>query len=98
LAAFLIVDVTEVSKEPIYAEYRHRAPTTLAAHVGTYLVRGGQVETSKAIGDLSAWLSCALSLPSARNWWHDPIYSELKAIRQRSTTTKMILLEGLPDA
>lgn len=43
--AFLIVDVTEVSKEPIYAEYRHRAPTTLAAQVGTHLIRGGQVDT-----------------------------------------------------
>ena len=45
MAAFLIVDVTEVSSEPIYAEYRQGVPSTLAGHGGRYLVRGGQVET-----------------------------------------------------
>jgi hypothetical protein len=31
LAAFLIVDVTDMSSEPIYAKYRQRVASTLAA-------------------------------------------------------------------
>lgn len=45
LAAFVIVDVTEVNDEPTYAKYRKGAPSTLAAHGRTYLVRGRKVET-----------------------------------------------------
>jgi len=36
------------------------------------------------------------SVEAARKWWQDPSYSELKGMRQRSTTTNMILVEGLP--
>jgi len=37
------------------------------------------------------------SAAAARSWWHDPEYSELKAMRQRSTITNMILVEGIPN-
>lgn len=99
LAAFLIVEVADMSSEPIYAEYRQRVPPTLAAHGGTYLVRGGPVETLE--GDWRPKRVVVVrfeSAEAARNWWHDPTYSELKTMRQRSTRTNMILVEGPPNA
>jgi uncharacterized protein (DUF1330 family) len=99
LAAFLIVEIAGVSSEPMYAEYRERVPATLAAHGGTYLVRGGQVEALEG-----SWRPKRIvvvrfdSAEAARNWWRDPAYSELKALRQQSTTTNMLLVEGLPNA
>jgi uncharacterized protein (DUF1330 family) len=33
----------------------------------------------------------------AREWFNNSGYAELKAMRQRSTTTNMILVEGVPN-
>jgi uncharacterized protein (DUF1330 family) len=38
------------------------------------------------------------SAEAARSWWDDPGYSELKAMRQRSATTNLILVEEIPNA
>jgi uncharacterized protein (DUF1330 family) len=85
--------------EPTYAKYQQGAPSTLAAHGGTYLVRGGQVETLEGNWRPNRVVVVRFhSVEAARNWWRDPTYSELKAMRQRSTTTNMILVEGLPNA
>ena len=55
MAAFLIVDVTDVSNEPIYAEYREKvAELTWSAAV--------RLKPLKATGDLSG-SSCASTLP-----------------------------------
>ncbi len=99
MPAFLIVDVTDVSNEPIYAEYRKRVPSMLAAHGGSYVVRGGDVEVLEGNWRPKRVVVVRFeSAEAARNWWRDPSYSELKVMRQRSTTTNMILVEGLPDA
>ena len=73
--------------------------STPAGHGGRYLVRGGQVETLEG-----NWRPHRVvvthfdSVEAARSWWSDPAYSELKAMRQRSTTTNIILVEGLLGA
>lgn len=95
MAAFLIVDVPGVNDEPTYPKYQQGAP----AHGGTYLVHGGQVETLEGNWRPNRVVVVRFrSVEAARNWWRDPTYSELKAMRQRSTTTNMILVEGLPSA
>jgi uncharacterized protein (DUF1330 family) len=99
LATFLIVDVPEVNDEAAHAKYRQGVSSTLPAHGGTYLVRGGQVETLEGNWRPDRVVVVRVrSVEAARNWWRDPTYSELKAMRQRSTTTNMILVEGLPNA
>lgn len=62
LAAFLIVDVTEVSGELIYAEYRQGVPSTLAEHGGRYWFEAVKLKRLKEIGDLVALSSCASTL------------------------------------
>jgi|SRR5215510_15167933 len=98
MAAFLIVEISKVHDEQTYAEYREKASPNLAAAGAEYLVRGGAVEVLE--GD---WKPNRLvvirfdSAEAARRWWSDPGYAGLKALRQNSTTSKMILVEGLPD-
>lgn len=95
MAAFLIIEVADVHDEESYADYRAQVPSELAAAGGTYLVRGGPIEVLEG-----SWIPKRIvvvrfdSAEAARRWWHDPDYSELKAMRQRSTTTNMILVEG----
>jgi uncharacterized protein (DUF1330 family) len=99
LAAFLIVEVTAVHDEKTYSEYRGRVPSTLAAGGGAYLVRGGRVEVLEGRWRPKRVVIVRFdSAEAARSWWNDPGYSELKAMRQQSTTTNMILVEGVPDA
>ena len=80
-----------------------RIPTSGALDAGsawgTYLVRGGQVETLEGNWRPKQVVVVRFhSVEAACNWWRDPTCSELKAMRQRSTTTNMILVEGLPNA
>lgn len=99
MAAFLIIEVTEVHDELTYARYRERVPSTLATDRGAYLVRGGQVEVLEGSWQPKRVVVVRFdSADAARSWWNDPVYSELKAMRQRSTTTNMILVEGIPNA
>lgn len=99
MAAFLIIEVTEVHDEQAYAQYRERVPSTLAAGGGAYLVRGGRVEVLEGSWQPKRVVVVRFdSADAAGSWWDDAGYSELKAMRQRSTTTNMILVEGIPNA
>jgi len=99
LAAFLIIEVTEVHDEQAYAQYRERVLSTLKAHRGAYLVRGGQVEVLEGSWQPKRVVVVRFgSAEAARSWWDDPGYTELKAMRQRSAATNMILVEGIPNA
>lgn len=99
MAAFLIIEIAEVHDEEVYAKYRKVVTPNLAAAGATYLVRGGQVEVLEG-----SWRPKRIvvvrfdSVEAARRWWNDPAYAELKAMRQGSTTTNMILVEGVPHA
>jgi uncharacterized protein (DUF1330 family) len=99
LAAFLIIEVTEVHDEQTYVQYRERVPSTLAADGGAYLVRGGQVEVLEGSWQPNRVVVVRFdSADAALSWWDDPAYWELNAMRQRSTATNMILAEGIPNA
>lgn len=99
MAAFLIIEVTEVHDEQTYAQYRDRVPSTLAADGGAYLVRGGQVEVLEGSWQPKRVVVVRFdSADAAHSWWDDPAHSELRAMRQRSTATNMILVEGIPNA
>jgi len=96
MSAFLIAEI-EVHDEQTYAIYR-AGVANLAAAGGTYLVRSGELEVLE--GDWHPKRVVVIrfdSAEAARRWWSSPEYSELKAMRQRSATTNMILVEGVPD-
>jgi uncharacterized protein (DUF1330 family) len=99
LVAFLIVEIKEVLDETGYARYREGALPNLAAAGGSYLVRDGNVEVLE--GDWRPKRMVVIrfdSAEAAHRWWHGPGYADLKAMRQCSTTTNMILVQGVPDA
>jgi len=96
MKAYVIVDI-EVTDPPAYENYRKLAPATIAAYGGTYLARGGA--TTLLEGGWQPKRLVILEFPSAERaseWWHSPEYAEPKRLRQLSTHTNMVLIEGTP--
>jgi hypothetical protein len=62
LAAFLIVDVTEVNDEPTYAKYRQGVPSTLAVQGGHTWFVADRLRRLREIGDLIGSSSFAFTL------------------------------------
>lgn len=95
MAAYVIVDVVITDPEN-FIPYRDMAPATVAAYGGTYLARGGALTTLE--GDWQPKRITVLQFPSveqAKAWWDSPEYAEARALRQRTTETKMIIVEGV---
>jgi len=95
MAAYIVVDLT-VNDPDGFARYRDMVPPTVAAYGGRYLVRGGAITPLE--GDWTPRRITVLEFPSAeqaRAWWDSPEYAEAKALRMRTTTTNMIIVEGV---
>jgi uncharacterized protein (DUF1330 family) len=94
MPAYIIVDVN-IEDPASYEDYKKLTPATIAAYDGKFIVRGGKAETLE--GDWTPGRIVVLEFPSvarAREWWHSPEYAPAKAIRQRASTTRMIVVEG----
>lgn len=95
MAAYVIVDVS-INDSEGYEEYRRQSAATVEAYGGRFLVRGGAVTTLEG-----AWHPRRLvvlefeSAARAQEWWSSPEYEAIKPIRQRTTDTQMIVVEGL---
>lgn len=95
MAAYLIVDIT-VLNEQRYASYRARVTDSIRQYGGEYLVRGGKVEELE--GDWQPTRVVVVkfeSMAAAKKWWSSEEYAELKALRQATTDTRMIVVEGI---
>ena len=95
MAAYLVVQVT--IDDPVrYEDYKRMVTPTLAKYGGRFLVRGGRTETLE--GDWKPERFVLLEFPSmerAKAWWACEEYAPAKAIRQATSTTQMIVAEGV---
>jgi uncharacterized protein (DUF1330 family) len=96
MAAYLIVDITEIHDPQTYAQYRSQVTVGLEAAGGRYLVRGGAVDIVEG-----SWRPGRVvvvrfeSAQAARRWWESSEYRELKRMRQAAASTNMIIVDGL---
>lgn len=94
MPAYVIVEI-EVHNEDQYTEYKKLTPASIAAYKGKFIVRGGQSEALE--GNWNPQRIVVLEFPdktSANAWWNSKEYGPAKEIRQRSASTKMLLIEG----
>ena len=95
MPAYLIADV-EVLDTAAFEEYRQKTPATVAAHGGRYLARGGALEVLEG-----SWTPPRISilefpdLAHLRAWWSSPEYAPLRALRQRSARSNLVITQGL---
>jgi uncharacterized protein (DUF1330 family) len=95
MAAYLVANI-EVRDPAAFEDYRKRVPTTIAAHGGRYLCRGGAVEVLE--GEFNAKRVVVLEFPSviaARTWYASPEYQALLPLRARAAKTMLMMIEGL---
>jgi uncharacterized protein (DUF1330 family) len=98
MPAYVVVEIA-IRDAETYERYKQLAPPTIAAYGGRYLVRGGATETLE--GEWRPPRFVILEFPTtqqARAWWSSPEYAPAKALRQASTDTEMLLVEGLAGA
>jgi uncharacterized protein (DUF1330 family) len=95
MAAYVIADI-EVTDREGFAEYQQKVPATITAYGGRYLVRGGASEVME--GSWSPKRSVVLEFPSMaqlKTWYHSPEYRPLIAIRECTTRSNLIIVEGV---
>ena len=96
MPAYLIVEIRGVRDEQTYARYRDRVSAQLAAFGGQYLVRGGKAERLEGEWEPRRIVVVKFeSAQAAKRWWSSEDYRELREMRQASTETNMILVEGI---
>ena len=92
--AYVIVEVA-ITDPVEYEAYKKLTPAAVAAYDGRFVVRGGNTFTLE--GDWNPERIVVLEFPSverAKEWWNSDLYTVAKTIRQRSATTKMLIVEG----
>lgn len=95
MAAYILVEV-DIHNPTEYEDYKKLTPASLLPFGGKFIVRGGATETLE--GDWTANRIVVLEFPTseaAKAWWSSDEYAPAKALRQRTASTKMILVEGV---
>jgi uncharacterized protein (DUF1330 family) len=97
--------IAEVEKDPTKPQdpaalrkYSEETPKSLAAFGARYLVHGVNAQTLE--GEVSKGRIVVIafdSIEKARGWYYSPAYEALKPIRQASTKSRLLLVEGGSD-
>ena len=94
MPAYVINDM-EVTDPQLFEEYKKLSPPTVAQYGGKFLARGGRTETLEG-----AWSPRRLvilvfpDMASARAWIGSPEYAPARRLRQRSSNSNIVLVEG----
>lgn len=94
MPAYVVVQV-EVEDPVRYEDYKVMVPPSLKPYGGRFIVRGGKVETLE--GDWAPKRFVMVEFPSvekAKAWWASAEYKDAKALRQATSRTQMIVVEG----
>lgn len=95
MAAYMLVD-NRVHDQEDFNEYIEKIPQVVAAHGGRFLARGGAIQVIE--GDYTPERIVVIefgSLEQANAFASSPEYLELSVIRNRSTKTSTIIVDGV---
>ena len=95
MAAYMLVDNRVLDQED-FNEYIEKIPQVVAAHGGRFLARGGAIQVIE--GDYTPERIVVIefgSLEQANAFAGSPEYLELSVIRNRSTKTSTIIVDGV---
>ena len=95
MAAYIVVQVDV--KDPVrYESYKQMVPASLAKYGGRFIVRGGKTHTLEGTWAPQRFVMVEFpSVERAKAWWASPEYAEAKALRQATSSTQMIVVEGV---
>jgi uncharacterized protein (DUF1330 family) len=96
MRAYVIADI-DVTDPGGYEAYRKRVPSTIVAHGGRFLTRGGALEVLE--GSWSPKRLVIVEFPSMaalRSWYDSLEYRPLIELRNRFARSSLIAVEGIP--
>jgi uncharacterized protein (DUF1330 family) len=96
MPAYVIASVNEAWDQDALIEYRRRNTDVVAAHGGRFVARGGPHEVLE--GDWSPLRLVIIEFPdleAARGWYESDDYAELRALRQGTSKTDIVAVEGV---
>lgn len=97
MTAYLIATM-DVHDGAGYEAYKEKVPALIAKHGGDYVVRGGAADIVE--GSWPAGRIVMLDFPdyaAAQAFIADPDYQPVAAIRHRTATSHLWLIDGVPD-
>jgi uncharacterized protein (DUF1330 family) len=95
MSAYVIVDI-DIKDELGYQEYKKLSSSSVEAHGGKFIVRGGRTEPQEG-----TWIPKRLviiefeSMHRARTWLTSPEYTIAKAIRHSTADANLVIVEGV---
>jgi uncharacterized protein (DUF1330 family) len=95
MSAYVVVQVDV--KDPLrYEAYKSLVPASLAKYGGRFVVRGGRTETLEGTWSPKRFVMVEFpDVERAKAWWASADYAEAKALRQATSHTEMIVVEGV---
>lgn len=94
MKAYLVLDFT-VHDLPGFRPYIEKVPSYIERHGGKYIVRGAAPETIE--GDWRPERMVIIEFPAranAESFLADPDFQELAKTRHKTTTSKLVLVDG----
>jgi uncharacterized protein (DUF1330 family) len=95
MAVYLIIEIAVKNRE-MYLQYVERVPAIIEKHGGRYLARGGEI--TPLMGDWNPERIILIEFGSAdqiKKCFASPEYHEIAPLREESTISKSIIVEGL---
>ena len=96
MSVYMIVEAKEVMDKKKYGDYIQKVPETIARFGGRYLARGGQVKVVSGDWKPSRLIIVEFdSMVKFDSWWNSPEYRAIAPLREESTKTNAIVVEGV---
>jgi uncharacterized protein (DUF1330 family) len=87
-----------VTDAAAYQQFLTQVPGTLALYNAHFLVRGAKAEVKEGVPPSGRVSIIAFdSMEDAEKWYTTPPYSELIPMRQRASTARIFIVEGVPQ-
>ncbi|MDE0308622.1 MAG: DUF1330 domain-containing protein [Acidiferrobacterales bacterium] len=94
MAGYVVVQV-DIHDPEGFAVYAAMVPPTLESYGGRYLVRGGDFETVEGEWNPKRLVIIEFdSVEQARKWWASDEYAPAKKLREQTTTSKLLIVDG----
>ena len=95
MSAYVIAEI-EVTDPGKFEEYRKLVPPTIEAFGGRYVVRGGAVDSLEGGWRPKRMVVIEFDDAKRAKAWHDSeLYAPARALREASTNTRMIVVDGV---
>lgn len=92
---YIVAEIT-VTDPAAYEEYKPKAAALIARHGGRYLMRGGPSQPLEGAAPAGRFVTVEFdSVAKAVAFYRSPEYQAVSKIRQRASTSRFFVVEGV---